>query len=104
MAAGEERRKNALVLQPIRRLQRRLNRAVWLKTLVVPAWCAVTSVALSRLLNGEWRWAAAAVLVGLAGAWWMTRARKARVSFGSAAVIADRSAEAGGLLLTRLEL
>ncbi|HZH78304.1 MAG TPA: hypothetical protein VEY88_19905 [Archangium sp.] len=38
-----------------------------------------------------------------AGLWWFLRARARSVSLTHAAVLADRSAGAGGLLLTRLE-
>ncbi|MCY1039928.1 hypothetical protein OV208_01255 [Corallococcus sp. bb12-1] len=103
MAASEERRFQSLVLAPIRRVQRRLNAVAWLGAGLVPAWATATACVLCRmLLRGAAVWAVPPLVVaGLA--WWFVRARSRGVSLEYAAVLADRSAGAGGLLLTRLE-
>src|SRR5438445_8332230 len=103
MPAGEEVRKNALVLARVRRVQRRLNAEVWLNAAVAPAWAAATGIALFRLVVRQYT-PLAAVALALAGlALWTWRARRRLVPLSSAAVIADRQSGAGGLLLTRLE-
>ncbi|TQF17817.1 hypothetical protein FJV41_01330 [Myxococcus llanfairpwllgwyngyllgogerychwyrndrobwllllantysiliogogogochensis] len=103
MAASEERRLQALVLAPVRRVQRRLNAFAWAQASLVPLWATVTACVLARLLlRGAVVWALPPlVLAGLA--WCFLRARTRGVSLEHAAVLADRSANAGGLLLTRLE-
>ncbi|AKJ07502.1 hypothetical protein ATI61_12352 [Archangium gephyra] len=103
MPASDERRLQALVLAPVRRVRRRLNAVLWTEAAVAPVWAAATGCVLARLL---WRDAAAWVLpvpLLAAGAWCFVRARARSVSLTHAAVLADRSAGAGGLLLTRLE-
>ncbi|NVJ07463.1 hypothetical protein HUW63_19740 [Myxococcus sp. AM001] len=103
MAASEERRFQALVLAPIRRVQRRLNAVAWAEAGIVPMWATATACVLARLLlRGAFVWALPPVLALGLGAWFW-RARSRRVSLEQAAVLADRSANAGGLLLTRLE-
>ncbi|RKH90667.1 hypothetical protein D7Y13_39555, partial [Corallococcus praedator] len=103
MAASEERRFQSLVLAPVRRVQRRLNAVAWLGAGLVPVWATATACVLCRmLLRGAAVWAVPPLVVaGLAG--WFMRARSRGVSLEYAAVLADRSAGAGGLLLTRLE-
>jgi hypothetical protein len=103
MPASDERRLQALILAPVRRVQWRLNALLWAETGVAPVWAAATGCVLARLLLRD---AAAWVLpvpLLAAGAWWVLRARPRLVSLTHAAVLADRSAGAGGLLLTRLE-
>ncbi|WP_224361396.1 hypothetical protein [Hyalangium versicolor] len=103
MAVSEERRFQALVLAPVRRVQRRLNAVAWAEAGIGPMWAAVTACVVARLLLRDIAlWAAPAFLLG-GGAWWGFRARYRGVSLEQAAVLADRSANAGGLLLTRLE-
>ncbi len=103
MSASDERRLQALVLAPVRRVRRRLNAVRFAEASVAPLWAAATGSVLLRLLLPEpapW----ALVLPWLpAGGWAFLRARARRVSLTQAAVLADRSAGAGGLLLTRLE-
>ncbi|MCY1019797.1 hypothetical protein [Pyxidicoccus sp. MSG2] len=103
MAASEERRFQALVLAPVRRVQRRLNAVAWADAGLAPVWATATACVLARLLlRGAVVWALPPLLA--AGfAWWFWRARSRGVSLEHAAVLADRSANAGGLLLTRLE-
>lgn len=103
MAASDERRFQSLVLAPIRRVQRRLNVVAWMGAGIAPLWALATACVLSRLLlRDRVVWALPPLLVaGLA--WWFVRARSRGVSLEYAAVLADRSANAGGLLLTRLE-
>lgn len=103
MAAGEERRREALVRAPVRRLQRHLNRAVWLRALVAPLWAAVTFIAVWRFLVRFQPWVACGVALAVAVAVWIWRARKHRVGETEAAIRADRLAGVSGLLLTRLE-
>jgi len=103
MAVSEERRFEALVLAPVRRVQRRLNAVAWAEAGIVPMWAAVTACVVARLLLRDTAlWTAPAFLLA-GGAWWGFRARHCGVSLEHAAVLADRSANAGGLLLTRLE-
>jgi hypothetical protein len=103
MAVSEERRFQALVLAPVRRVQRRLNAVAWAEAGIVPMWAAVTACVVARLLLRDTAlWTAPAFLLA-GGAWWGYRARHRGVSLEHAAVLADRSANAGGLLLTRLE-
>jgi hypothetical protein len=104
MAAGEERRKQALILSRVGRIRRRLNTQVWLERLVVPLWCGATAIAAWHLLLHRWTPAVALGSALAAGAWWIARSRGRLVTRAQAAVKADRLAEAGGLLLTRLEL
>lgn len=104
MSASDERRKQALVAGPIRRIQRRLNQELWIRALVLPAWAAVTLVAVYRLLvrSGVWIVAPLALVVAAVAA--SLRMRRSQVSAVAAAAMADRAAGAGGLLLTRLEV
>src|SRR6185436_16796853 len=104
MPTGEEVRKNALVLARVRRVQRRLNAEVWLTYAVAPAWAAATVLAALRFFVRTHVWLFAALLAVAAVIAWSWRARRKRVPLENAAVIADRQASAGGLLLTRLEL
>lgn len=103
MAASEERRLEALVLAPVRRVQRRLNAVVWAQAGIAPVWAAATACVLVRLLLREATVYVLPVPLALGGLWWVRRARARRVSLAQASVMADRAAGAGGLLLTRLE-
>lgn len=103
MPASDERRLQALVLAPVRRVRRRLNAVIWAEAGVAPVWAAATGCVLARLLLRDAApWVLPVPLLA-AGAWWFVRARARSVSLTHAAVLADRSAGAGGLLLTRLE-
>ncbi len=103
MAASDERRLQALILAPVRRVQRRLNAVAWAEAGVAPVWAAATGCVVARLLLREAAlWVLPLLLLG-AGGWWFLRARARGISLAQAAVLADRSAGAGGLLLTRLE-
>lgn len=91
------------MLAPVRRVQRRLNAVAWAQASVVPLWATVTACVLARLLLRDacvWL-LPPLVLAGLTWGWLRAHARG--VSLEQAAVLADRSANAGGLLLTRLE-
>ncbi|MCP3102256.1 hypothetical protein LZ198_25635 [Myxococcus sp. K15C18031901] len=103
MAASDERRLQALVLAPVRRVQRRLNAVAWAHAGIAPVWATATACVLARLLFRDAAVWGIAPLVLLGGAAWRWRARGVSVSLEHAAVLADRSANAGGLLLTRLE-
>ncbi|NPC52050.1 hypothetical protein D7X99_03465 [Corallococcus sp. AB032C] len=103
MAASDERRFQSLVLAPIRRVQRRLNVVAWSGAGIAPLWAMATACVLSRLLLRDLAVWAVPPLVIAGLAWWLVRARSRGVSLEYAAVLADRSANAGGLLLTRLE-
>ncbi|NNB91009.1 hypothetical protein [Corallococcus exiguus] len=103
MAASDERRFQSLVLAPIRRVQRRLNVVAWSGAGIAPLWAMATACVLSRLLLRDLAVWAVPPLVIAGLAWWFVRARSRGVSLEYAAVLADRSANAGGLLLTRLE-
>ncbi|WNG20884.1 hypothetical protein [Cystobacter fuscus] len=103
MPASDERRLQALVLAPVRRVQRRLHTARFAEAGVVPVWAAATACVVGRLvLRDAVLWVLPVPLLA-SGVWWFVRARARRVSLAHAAVLADRSAGAGGLLLTRLE-
>ncbi|OJH42563.1 hypothetical protein [Cystobacter ferrugineus] len=103
MPASDERRLQALVLAPVRRVQRRLHTARFAEAGVVPVWAAATACVVGRLvLRDAAPWVLPVPLLA-SGVWWFLRARARRVSLAHAAVLADRSAGAGGLLLTRLE-
>ncbi|MBN1207659.1 MAG: hypothetical protein JXB05_22535 [Myxococcaceae bacterium] len=103
MAVSEERRFQALVLAPVRRVQRRLNAVAWAEAGIGPMWAAATACVAARLvLREDAPWAAPGLLLA-GGLWWGLRARHRGASLEQAAVLADRSANAGGLLLTRLE-
>jgi hypothetical protein len=103
MPASDERRLQALILAPVRRVQRRLNAVAWAEAGIAPVWAAATGCVLARLLLRDAApWVLPVPLLA-AGAWWFLRARARGVSLTHAAVLADRSAGAGGLLLTRLE-
>lgn len=103
MPASDERRLQALILAPIRRVRRRLNAVVWAEAGVAPVWAAATGCVLARLvLRDAAPWVLPVPLLA-AGSWWFLRARARSVSLTHAAVLADRSSGAGGLLLTRLE-
>lgn len=103
MPASDERRLQALILAPVRRVQRRLNAVLWAEAGVAPVWAAATGCVLARLLLRDAApWVIPMPLLA-AGAWWLLRARARSLSLTQAAVMADRSAGAGGLLLTRLE-
>ena len=103
MSPGEERRKVGFATARIRRVARRLNTAVALSSLVGPVWAVAAGISLWRFAVQRWVPAAAALLaaIGIAAAWLLMRQRM--VTAREAAVIADRRANAGGLLLTRLE-
>ncbi|HEX8536028.1 MAG TPA: hypothetical protein VF664_01095, partial [Cystobacter sp.] len=103
MPASDERRFQALVLAPVRRVQRRLHTVRFAEAGVVPVWAAATACVVGRLLLRDAApWVLPVPLLA-SGLWWFVRARARRVSLSHAAVLADRSAGAGGLLLTRLE-
>ncbi|WP_375754684.1 hypothetical protein [Corallococcus exercitus] len=103
MAASDERRFQSLVLAPIRRVQRRLNAVAWTGAGIAPVWATATACVLFRLLLRDLAVWAVPPLVIAGLVWWFVRARSRGVSLEYAAVLADRSANAGGLLLTRLE-
>lgn len=103
MAASDERRFQSLVLAPIRRVQRRLNGVAWTGAGIAPVWALATACVVSRLLLRDLAVWAVPPLVIAGLVWWFVRARSRGVSLEYAAVLADRSANAGGLLLTRLE-
>jgi hypothetical protein len=103
MASRAERRFQALVLAPVRRVQRRLNAMAWAQAGIGPLWAAATACVAARLLvRGSLPWALPVFLAAGGVGWWRL-ARRRRVSLQHAAVLADRSANAGGLLLTCLE-
>ncbi len=103
MAAGEERRKDALVRSRVRRVRRALNGEVWLRAAVAPAWALATALALVRIFLRGHAWLAVPAVAAAVAVWW-AEARKKRVTFSQASVVADRSTGLGGLLLTRLEV
>jgi hypothetical protein len=103
MAVSEERRFQALVLAPVRRVQRRLNAVAWAEAGIAPVWAAATACVVARLLLRDVALWLVPVFLVAGGVWWGLRARVRGVSLEQAAVLADRSANAGGLLLTRLE-
>src|SRR6218665_1991892 len=103
MPASDERRLQALILAPVRRVRRRLNAVRFAEAGVAPVWAAATACVLLRLLPRDAAVWALPLPWLAAGAWWFFRARARSVSLAQAAVLADRSAGAGGLLLTRLE-
>src|SRR5438105_14866870 len=104
MAAGDERRKKAVVLSRVRRVQRRLDAQTGLTLAAAPSWCFVTALAGWRfVVQQQVALAGAALFVIAALLWWLT-ARRHATSLQAAAVIADRRSGAGGLLLTRLEV
>ncbi|MBI3182371.1 MAG: hypothetical protein HYZ28_09530 [Myxococcales bacterium] len=103
MAAGDTLRRELLVRR-IRRVQRRLNSEVWLSQLWAPLWCGCLAAALWRFFVGHGAPVAAGVSLLAAGAVWVVRARPRLIRFEQAAVLADRGAQAGGLLLSRLEV
>src|SRR4051794_19021914 len=104
MAAGDERRKNAVVLSRVRRVQRSLDAEVALKAFVAPAWCAVTAAAVWRFVAQRYVFTFGAFTLAVALGTWLWLMRRRRATLEEAAVIADRRAGAGGLLLTRLEV
>lgn len=103
MAASEERRREAVLVR-IHRVRRRLNLEVWLKSAVWPVWVAVTVFVMWRVFvpAGLHLVGPAALLLAAALTWSLSR--RHRISVEHAAVVADRQARAGGLLLTRLEV
>jgi len=103
MAAGEERRKQA-VLSRIGRVRRRLNLEVQLWAAVAPVWVAVTAFVLWRVFVQRGTPILAVLCAAGAAGATLALSRRRSVSDEKAAVIADRQAGAGGLLLTRLEL
>lgn len=102
MAAGEDRRRRA-VLSRVGRVRRRLNLQVWAEALVAPMWVAVTLLVVGRVFLPVRVELIALVAITIAAFATVVRARPRRISIEQAAVIADRQAGAGGLLLTRLE-
>jgi hypothetical protein len=99
----DERNELENVTLSIRRVARRLNAQLVVRALVGPVWGIVAGIALWRFTVQRWMPAAAAVLAlaGAAVVWSLVRHRL--VTQRQAAVIADRRANAGGLLLTSLE-
>ena len=102
MAAGEERRRIA-VRSRVGRVQRRLNVRVWLNAAIAPVWAGVTLLVLGRLFLPIDVPLLALPLLALVVVATTVLAAQKRVSLEQAAVVADRNANAGGLLLTRLE-
>ncbi|MEW5740854.1 MAG: hypothetical protein AB1938_18185, partial [Myxococcota bacterium] len=102
MAAGEERRKQ-VVKARIARVRRRLDLEVLLNAAVLPVWIGACAFVAWRLLvhRGVGVAGVVALVAALIATWLIARPR--RVSDAEAAVVADRRANAGGLLLTRLE-
>jgi hypothetical protein len=102
MAAGEERRKQ-VVRARIARVRRRLDTEVLLNRAVPFAWVAACAFVGWRLLVQRGAGIVGAVLLAatLVSTW--LSGRRHGVSDEEAAVVADRLANAGGLLLTRLE-
>ncbi len=84
-------------------MQRRLNVEVWLKALVAPLWVGVSLLVIGRVFLPVGVEVLAVGLVLLVATLTTVHARPRRLSLAQAAVIADRQAGAGGLLLTRLE-
>ncbi|MET0404560.1 MAG: hypothetical protein ABW123_19255, partial [Cystobacter sp.] len=101
MPTSDDRRLQALVLAPVRRVQRRLQAVRIAEGAVVPVWAAATACVLLRWLLRDAAFWLMPLPVLVAGGWAWRRAR--RVSLRYAAVLADRAVGAGGLLLTRLE-
>jgi len=102
MAAGEERRRIA-VLSRVGRVQRRLNIEVWLRALVAPLWVGVTVLVLAQVFSPFGLTAVVVGLVCVVSTVTVIQAWPRRISLREAAVVADRQAGSGGLLLTRLE-
>ncbi len=102
MPAGEDRRRRA-VLSRVGRVRRHLNVQVWAEALVAPMWVGVTLLVLGRVFLPVRVELIALVAITIAAFTTVVRARQRRISVEQAAVIADRQAGAGGLLLTRLE-
>lgn len=104
MPTAEAQRRDA-VLRRVRAVQRRLDAATLVSAGVGPAWLAATALVLARLgLPSEpplVPLGLTAAALALAAAAWLARPRF--LSTLQAAVLTDRLAEAGGLLLTRLE-
>ncbi|HKQ67688.1 MAG TPA: hypothetical protein VJT73_00040 [Polyangiaceae bacterium] len=88
----------------IRTVGRRLNMEMALAALVGPVWAFVAAGALWRFAVQRWVPAVLAMfaLIALAMTWALIRKRL--LSESQAAIITDRRANAGGLLLTRLEI
>jgi hypothetical protein len=103
MGAGDWQRRDALILSRVRRIRRAFARQVWREQALAPAWAAATTVAALRLFAPGWAMWVGPPLVLTAAAVWVLRASARSPSMEMAAVVADRSADAGGLLLTRLE-
>jgi hypothetical protein len=103
MAAGELARQQ-VVRARIARVRRRLNLPVWLAAAVGPAWVAVTAFVVWRVFVQRALPVVALLALALVVVATALRARARRVSLGAAAVITDRQAGLGGLLLTRLEV
>jgi hypothetical protein len=102
MAAGEERRKQ-VVRARIARVRRRLDTEVLLNAAVPFAWIAACAFVGWRLLVQRGVGIVGAVLLAAALVSTWLSGRRRGVSDEEAAVVADRLANAGGLLLTRLE-
>lgn len=103
MAPGVGPQSQELIHSRLERVRRRLGLEVWLREAVVPLWCAATGVLLGRMLFRAPGLPLALGTGALLGAAWILRARARRVSRNRAAVLLDRLAGAGGLLLTGLE-
>ncbi len=103
MAAGEERRRQAVEAR-ISRVRRHLNLEVLFRAAVGPVWVAITAFVVWRIFvqKGLFIVGPLALALGAFVTWLLVRNQG--VSQTRAAVIADRQAEAGGLLLTRLEM
>ena len=103
MSEREDRRPPSLLLASVRRVRRRLHTVRFAEAALLPLWAAATGCVLARLVLRDLSVWAFPPQVLAAGGWWVLRARARRVPLAHAAVLADRSAGAGGLLLTRLE-
>ena len=103
MAAGEERRRQAVQAR-VSRVRRHLNLEVLLGAAVGPAWVAMTAFVVWRIFVQKGLLLIGPISLALGSFVTWLLLRKRGVSQARAAVIADRQADAGGLLLTRLEI
>lgn len=83
-----------------RSLQLRLNTELALGVLPVPAWVAAAAFVSARFVSPALAWAASSMAVAGGLAWVVVHVRRHGYSEDQAAVVLDRAAKAGGLLLT----
>jgi hypothetical protein len=103
LMSGDDEKRRHMLSRRVASLRRHLNRAVALQAAVTPAWAAALTVVLWRLLVHQWMVGVAMGCVCAAlFVTWRLSARTA-LTQQQAHVLADRSANAGGLLLTRFE-